>query len=472
MVVPVAIKLHVSAIVAMTSLLLSGCTMVPAYERPHAPLPLSWSAGETSVEEGSTQALAGPFFRDSKLQQLITLTIANNKDLELSALNLQKYGVQYGVEKLSGLPGITLTAEETAAHEPAGIFDTLDTGSVTYHQYDVKLVSASWEIDFWGRLRSLREASLNDYLAADASSRALKISLIEQVVSAYLIYLADRENIDIARQKLNNVLQLRHMEQRAFAAGGLTQNNLMDADSAVNDARIGLYQMQLQAQQDLNALQLLAGSPLPDSLLIVSPEHDWAFPRLKAGIPSEVLLKRPDIIAAEYQLKAANARIGAARAAFFPSVSLSAEGGSSTADLSKLLSAGTANWIFVPTIALPIFDGGKNQANLSMAELNKKSEIVSYQKAIQQAFRDVSDALAGQLSLKKQTLQAAASFDTARAQYRMAEATRDAGQISNEAVLQKNNELLAVRQQMLDARLKYLIQGIKLFSVLGGDNSI
>lgn len=472
MVVPVSIKLHGSAIAALTSLLLSGCTMAPAYDRPQAPVPLSWSQGKTSAEEDCAQALTGPFFQDSKLQQLIALTIANNKDLELSALNLQKSGVLYGVEKLSGLPGVSLTAEETAAHEPAGIFDTVDTGSATYHQYDVKLVSASWEIDFWGRLRSLREASLNDYLAAGASSRALKISLVEQVVSAYLIYLADRENINIARQKLNNALQLRHMQHRGYAVGGLTKSTLMDADSAVNEAQSDLNQVQLQAQQDLNALQLLVGSPLPESLLNTSSEHDWAFPVLKAGIPSEVLLKRPDIIAAEYQLKAANARIGAARAAFFPSISLSAEGGSSTADVSKLLSGGTANWIFVPTITLPVFDGGKNQANLSMAELNKKSEIVSYQKAIQQAFKDVSDALAGQLSLKKQTLQATALYDTARAQYRMAEATRDAGQISNETVLQKNNELLAVRKQMLEARLKYLIQGIKLFSVLGGDNSL
>ncbi|EPR7690232.1 efflux transporter outer membrane subunit, partial [Klebsiella pneumoniae] len=384
-------------------------------------------------------------------------------------LNLKKSGVQYGVERLSWLPAVSLTAEKTAAHEPAGSFDT---GSVTYHQYNVKLVSASWEVDFWGRLRSLREASLNEYLAAGASSRALKISLIEQVVSAYLIYFTDQENISIARQKLDNLQQLRHMQQQAYNAGDMTKNALMDADSAVNDAQSELNQTELQVQQDLNSLQLLVGTPLPDSLLNVSPEHDWAFPLIKAGTPSEVLLKRPDIIAAEYQLKAANASIGAARAAFFPSISITAEGGSSTADMGKLLAGGAANWSFIPTLNLPIFDGGKNQANLSLAELNKKIEIVNYQKAIQQAFRDASDALAGQAFLKKQTIQTSGIFDTVKEQYRMAEATRNAGQISNATLLEKNNELLAVRKQKANARLKYLIQGVKVFTILGGDDSI
>ncbi|HHR0680272.1 TPA: efflux transporter outer membrane subunit [Klebsiella aerogenes] len=472
MVFPVSIKLRVSAITVMTSLLLSGCTMVPAYQRPKASVPLAWSYKDTSAEDMHTPAVNEPFFKDTKLQQLIKLTIDNNKDLELSALNLKKSGVQYGVERLSGLPAVSLTAEKTAAHEPAGIFDTVDTGSVTYHQYDVKLVSASWEVDFWGRLQSLREASLNEYLAAGASSRALKLSLIEQVVSAYLIYITDQENISIARQKLDNIRQLRHMKQQAFNAGDMTKNAVLDADSAVNDAYSELNQTELQAQQDLNSLQLLVGSPLPGSLLDVSPEHDWAFPLVKAGTPSEVLLKRPDIIAAEYQLKAANASIGAARAAFFPSISVTAEGGSSTADLGKLLSGGTANWSFVPTLNLPIFDGGKNEANLSLAELNKKIEIVNYQKTIQQAFRDASDALAGQASLKKQTIQTSGIFDTVKEQYRMAEATRNAGQISNATLLEKNNELLAVRKQNANARLKYLIQGVKVFTILGGDDSI
>ncbi|WP_431614466.1 efflux transporter outer membrane subunit [Enterobacter kobei] len=471
MVFPVSIKLRVSAITVMTSLLLSGCTMAPKYQRPEAPVPLAWSHKDTSVEGIHLTAANGPFFKDSKLQQLIKLTI-DNKDLELSALNLKKSGVQYGVERLSWLPAVSLTAEKTAAHEPAGIFDTVDTGSVMYHQYDVKLVSASWEVDFWGRLRSLREASLNEYLAAGASSRALKISLIEQVVSAYLIYITDQENISIACQKLDNLQQLRHMQQQAYNAGDMTKNALMDADSAVNDAQSELNQTELQAQQDLNSLQLLVGTPLPDSLLNVSPEHDWAFPLIKAGTPSEVLLKRPDIIAAEYQLKAANASIGAARAAFFPSISITAEGGSSTADMGKLLSGGTANWSFVPTLNLPIFDGGRNQANLSLAELNKKIEIVNYQKAIQQAFRDASDALAGQASLQKQTIQTSGIFDTVKEQYRMAEASRNAGQISNAILLEKNNQLLAVRKQNANTRLKYLIQGVKVFTILGGDDSI
>lgn len=470
--VPVSIKLYTSAITVITSLLLSGCNLEPAYHRPETTLPASWSYKDSPAEGVNTQALSGPFFSDSKLQQLIKLTIENNKDLELAALNLKKSGVQHGVDNLSWLPGINLTAEKSAAHEPAGIFESVITSPVTYHQYDVKLVSASWEVDFWGRLRSLREASLNDYLSAAAGSRSLKISLIEQVVSAYLKYINDREDMAIACQKLENTLQLRHMQQQAFSAGGLTKNTLMDADNAVNDAQSALLQTKLQAQQDINLLQLLVGAPLPDSLFNVSLDHNWTFPLLKAGTPSAVLLKRPDIIAAEYQLKAANARIGAARAAFFPSISLTAEGGSSTAAMSQLLSGGTAYWSFVPTITLPVFDGGKNQGNLSLAELNNKIEIVNYQKAIKQAFREVSDALAGQSSLNRLFIQTAKLYDTGKEQYRMAEKTRDAGQISNEDLLIKNNDLLTLRKQMFDVRFKYLIQSVKLFSVIGGDNAI
>lgn len=472
MVVPISIKLHVSALAVMSSLLLSGCTLAPAYHRPVVTVPLSWSYKESSAESVNTRGLSGPFFSDSKLQQLIKLTIDNNQDLVLSALNLKKAGVQYGVNRLSWLPGISLAAGKTAAHEPAGIFDTVDTGAVTYHQYDVKLVSASWEVDFWGRLRSIKDASLNQYLSADASSRAMKVSLIEQVISTYLIYIADQENVHIARQKLKNALQLRHMQQLTLAAGGLSKNNFMDANNAVSDAKSALAKIELQAQQGLNALQFIVGAPLPDSLLNVSPEHNWAFPVLEAGTPSEVLLKRPDIIAAEYQLKAANASIGAARAAFFPSISITAEGGSSTVEMGKLLSGGTAYWSFVPAINLPIFNGGRNQAKLSMAELNKRIEIVNYQKAIKQAFRDVSDALVGQSSLKRQAIEASTLFDTAKQQYLMAVETRNAGQLSNEDLLLKGNALLDVRQQMLNAQLKYLIQGVKVFSVMGGDNSI
>ncbi|EKY3917384.1 efflux transporter outer membrane subunit [Enterobacter hormaechei] len=470
---PGTIKLSFLTVTMLTVLMVSGCSLSPEYSRPANQAPLEWNQHDISFAGNEATHATGTFFSDSKIQQLLKLTMEGNKDLQVSALNLKKAGAQYGVDRLSYLPNVSLTAEKTAAHEPAGIFDTVDTGAVTYHQYDVKLVSASWEVDFWGRLRSLREASLNEYLAADASSRALRLSLMEQSVSTYLAYLADHEAAEIARTILENKLVQRDMSRKAMQAGELSHDAAMDAEKEAGRAEAELARLRLQAQQNYNALQLIVGQPLPDSLFNgVSLGQDWHFPSLKSGLPSDVLLRRPDIVAAEYELKAANARIGAARAAFFPSLSITAAGGSSSAELGDLLSGGTANWSFVPSVNLPLFDGGKNRANLNIAELNKNIEIINYQKAIQQAFRDVSDALAGQSSIKRQYEQSESVYAASQRQYQMAQATWAAGQISRENLLQKKNELLELQKQMLSARLKYLVQSVKLFSVLGGDNTI
>ncbi|MGY5956424.1 efflux transporter outer membrane subunit [Kosakonia sp. BK9b] len=459
---------------ALFSALLTGCHLAPNYHRPDAHIPLRWNQ---QIIADNTVAVAShtapPFFSDARLQQLIALTIAGNKDMQVSALNLKKVAAQYGVERLSPLPNITLTLEKTAAHEPAGIFDTVDTGAVTWRQYDAKLVSASWEIDFWGRLQSLKEAALNEYLAAGAASRALRINLIEQTVSAWFTYLSTQQAVGIYERLVNNTLTLKEMAQQACAAGALSQNEVMNASKAADRAQAQLMQLKLQAQQNYNALQLLVGQPLPASLFTgATLDQAWHFPALASGLPSEVLLKRPDIVAAEYQLQAANARIGAARAAFFPTISITAAGGSSSADLGKLLTGGTAAWSFVPSITLPIFDGGKNAANLTNADLNKQIEIVNYQKAIQQAFRDVSDALAGQTAMKAQLDDSEAIYRAALKQYQMSTMSQAAGQLSKESLIQQNNDLLEAQKQQLESRLHYLIQTVKLYAVLGGDNTI
>lgn len=471
--VPGTMRLSSLTVTMMTVMIISGCSLSPEYSRPANPAPLEWSQHDISFAGNEAKQTSGPFFSDSKIQKLLRLTMEGNKDLQVSALNLKKVGAQYGIDRHSYLPNVSIAAEKTAAHEPAGIFDTIDTGAVTYHQYDVKLVSAAWEADFWGRLRSLREASLNEYLAADASSRALRLSLMEQSVSTYLAYLADSEATEVARTILENKQAQKEMLRNAMLAGELSQDAVIDAEKDAARAEAELARLRLQAQLDYNTLQLIVGRPLPASLFSgVTLGQDWHFPTVKSGLPSDVLLRRPDIVAAEYELKAANARIGAARAAFFPSVSITASGGSSSTELGDLLSGGTANWSFVPSVNLPVFDGGKNRANLNIAELNKNVEIVNYQKAIQQAFRDVSDALAGQSSIKRQYEKSESVYATSQKQYQMAQATWAAGQISRENLIQKKNELLELQKQVLSARLKYLVQSVKLFSVLGGDETI
>lgn len=470
---PTKTKLSDLTINILITLMVSGCSLAPDYHRPDAAVPTQWNQHDMSLTVDDGNSSSGPYFRDERLQQLIRLTVDGNKDLQKSVLNLKKVGEQYGVERLSMLPNVALSAEETASHLPGGIFDTVDTGAVTYHQYDVKLVSASWEIDFWGRLRSLKEASLNEYLAAGASSRALRINLIESTVNTYFNYLSSREAAGIASQLLKNKEMLRNMAYESMNAGAISQSDAINASKEVERAGSELALLKLQAQKDYNTLQLLVGRPIPDALLNgASIGQDWKFSALKSGLPSDILLKRPDIVAAEYELKAANARIGAARAAFFPSVSITAEGGTSSAELGNLMSGGTQNWSFVPAINLPIFDGGKNKANLSIAELNKQVEIINYQKSIQQAFRDVTDALASLSSTKIQSEQSEAIYAAAVKQYDMAVETQKAGEFSRETILHKNSELLEAQNQALDSRLNFLVQSIRLYSVMGGDNSI
>ena len=461
------------AITVLAALLASGCSLAPDYHRPDSPVPLKWNQQEIELTTGNHSAFASPFFNDPRLSLLIQLTTAGNKDLELSALNLKKSGELYGIERLSFLPNVAINAQKSAAHLPAGIFDTVDTGAVTYQQYDVKLVSASWEIDFWGRLQSLKEASLNEYFAAGASARALKIKLIEQTVTMYFSYLSSRESVRIGEEMLKNRQIKQEMAHAAYNTGALSRSEMLAADKNVEEAEAELALLKLQAQENYNALQLLAGQPLPSSIFRnASIEDKWEFPTLSANLPSEVLLRRPDIVAAEYELKAANARIGAAKAAFFPSVSITADGGTSSAELGHLFSGGSQNWSFIPSINLPIFDGGKNRANLDIAELNKQAGIVHYQQVVQQAFRDVSNALSGQAAMKTQYERSVKSLQIAGQQYQMACATHDAGQLSKDELINQSNDLLDIRKRALVTRMNYLVQGVKLYSVLGGDNTI
>lgn len=461
-----------SPLTALAVLLLSGCSLAPDYHRPEASVPAVWGQQSISPDNPTLSQSAGAFFRDKRLKQLIALTLEGNQDLKLSALNLQKAGAQYGVTRLSHLPTIGLSAVKTDAHLPGGIFDTVDTGAVTYHQYDVKLVSASWDMDFWGRLESLKEASLNEYLAADANARALKINLLEQTISAYFSYLTSRDAAMLAKEQVDLKQAVQTMMHETKQAGAIDNSRVMEADRDVDLARENLAQASLQSQREYNALQLLVGSPLPASLFEATADQDWRFPVLNAGLPSEALLKRPDIIAAEYELKAANARIGAARAAFFPSISITAEGGSSSAELGRLLSGGSASWNFAPSINLPIFDGGKNKANLDIATLDKQTEIMTYQKTIRQAFRDVSDALAGQATMNIQSANSHAVYASMLKQYQMDIQTQAAGKISQVQLLASQEALIDARKQFLMTHLQYLIQSVRLFAVLGGDNSV
>ncbi|PLR35560.1 hypothetical protein CYR32_10220 [Chimaeribacter coloradensis] len=458
-----------TSIILLTCVGLSGCQIHPDYQPPEAPVPATWNANDSESESGKIISSADAFFKDDKIRHIVYLTSEKNQDLRTSALNLRKVYALYGMQRLASLPSVNASLGQTSAHLPAGLLDTVDTGAITYHQYDAKLVSASWELDLWGRVRSLKDAALYDYLANGAQARALKLETIGQSVSAYLTLLADRNRLLLSEKKTANLKTIFAMYQASYQLGEtsleevtLYENNLQRA--AQYDAAL-----RLSVQKEYDALQFMLGGAIPEALMSDEAfDHDWEFGNLKPGLPANILLKRPDVIAAEYRMRQANADMGAARAAFYPSITLTAEGGSSSAALKNLFSAGTAAWSFSPDITLPIFNNGRNKANLEAAELTQQAAAADYEKTLQQAFRDVSDALAGRIAQQTQYTLSAQLFSTAQKNLEMTRQSIRAGEKNKLAALEAENNLIDAEEDKITSKLQLLLQNVQLYEVLGG----
>ncbi|WP_413729890.1 efflux transporter outer membrane subunit [Sodalis sp. RH22] len=454
----------------MISLALAGCTLQPAYHRPAMPVAADWdAAGQRGKAADGADIRWQTFFTDPAMHQLIGLALANNRDLRVAALNVETARAQFHIDRAALLPTVDLSASQTAEHLPGNLYSTQSSGPVTYHQYDASLGVTSWEMDFFGRVRSLRDKSLESYLSTEATQQATQISLIAEVATGYLTLCSDNELLLLAQQTAASQQQSYDLTKRSYDAGVSTSQDLAQAETTVRSAQADVAQYTRQVRQDINALRLLAGTGLPAGLA----EHarlnkEWRFPATPAGLPSDLLTRRPDIIAAEHTLKAANANIGAARAAFFPSISLTAAGGSSSSSLGHLLEGGTAAWSFVPTITLPIFDGGVNRANLDIAKTSQKIEVANYEKSIQTAFKEVSDALAGQSTyqdeLAARSLNTAANqrnYDASNMRYRQ-------GVDNYLSVLVAQRSLYSAQQSQITTQLDLLQQQITLYKVLGG----
>jgi len=453
---------------------LGGCTMAPKYTRPEAPVPSAWPTGpayiyiENAADESSPLASKlswREFIADERLQKVIETALNNNRDLRVAALNVERAKALYGIGKVTLLPSVNANGSWYKEHVPA---DLSSTGSeYTAEQYSVNLGITSWEIDFFGRIRSLKDKALEEYLATDQALRSSQILLVSTVAQAYLALAADREALQLVLKTLATQEATYKLIGKRYDFGMISGLDLRRAQSQVEIAKGDVARYTQLVAQDENALNLLVGSPLqrelmPSDLRSVSPTRE-----ISTGLSSEVLQRRPDVLAAEHQLKAANANIGAARAALFPRISLTATAGTASPELSGLFKSGSGTWTFAPQIIMPIFDA-RTWFAYDVTKIEKEMFIAQYEKAIQKAFREVADALAVKGTINQQIAAQQSLVEAVSETYRLSNARYTKGIDSYLSVLDAQRSLYAAQQGLIMLHLSKFVNQVSLYNVLGG----
>jgi multidrug efflux system outer membrane protein len=464
----------VTVALAIALLVLSGCaSMAPKYTRPEAPVPSEWPGGaaykESAAKPGDQLAADirwQEFFIDTQLQKLIALALDNNRDLRIAALNIERSRALYQIQRADLFPTVNASGSAVWARTPGVLSGTGEP--ITTHQFSVNLGFSSYELDFFGRVRSLKDQALEQFFATEEARRSMQISLAAEVASNYLTLAADKERLKIAQDTFESQQTSYNLIKRRFEAGASSELDLRQAQTSVDSARVDIARFTGQVAQDENALALVIGSPVPADLLPSELSPLAALKELSAGLPSEVLQRRPDIMESEHLLKAANANIGAARAAFFPSITLTTSVGLSSDQLSGLFKGGARTWSFAPQITLPIFDAGRNLANLKVTEVDREIFLAQYEKAIQSAFREVADALAQHGTLGDQLEAQRSLTDATSASYRLSQARYEKGIASYLDVLDSQRSLYSAQQGLITVRLSRFTNLVTLYKVLGG----
>ncbi|CAB3685497.1 RND transporter [Achromobacter marplatensis] len=466
---PLPVKTALRIAPAMLALLMAaGCvSMAPPYSRPALPVPAAYDAPAARPAELSTSCIPWrTYFSDPALQALIDTALVNNRDLRTALARVQEARALYGIQRADQFPTVGVQADGTRARVPGDL--NLTGQPQVSSQYQVGLGLASWELDFWGRVRSLKDAALQNYLATDAAAQAATLSLITQVADSYLTLRELDERLELTRETIASRAESLRIFRRRFEEGAISKLDLTQVETLWQQARaLGADLERIRAEQ-AHALALLVGAPLnlPEQ---AEPLDDTAVMReLPAGLPSDLLVNRPDIVAAEHQLQAANANIGAARAAFLPSITLTGAFGTASAELDGLFSGASRAWNFAPSISLPIFDAGRRQSALDLAEARRDQAVAGYEKTIQAAFRDVSDALSARHWLAEQVevLRATVAAQTERA--RLAQLRYDHGASPYLEVLDAQRDLLAAQQTLVQTRRALLSSRVGLYAALGG----
>lgn len=457
---------------------LTGCTLAPTYDRPAAPVAGSYPAAPegyatAEVKSGEMRRATdigwSEFFRDPRLQKLIATSLENNRDLRTAALRIEEARATYQVQRADLLPTLNGTAGFTRSQTAASQSPT--GRSFIGNTYQAGLAISSYELDFFGRVRSLSNAALAQYFATEEALRSAHISLVSEVAKAYLAERSYAEQYDLARDTLKTREDTYNLAKQRFEAGATSALDLRDNESLIAQARVSAAQLARQRAQAQNALEVLVGKPIASIEGLPGPmrlSDERIISDIPAGLPSELLEQRPDIRQAEQLLKSSNANIGAARAAFFPRITLTANAGTISPSFSRLFDGGTGAWSFAPQLVLPIFDFGRNMANLDLANVRKNIQVANYEKTIQVAFQEVADALVARGTLEDQVAgqeqvrnAEAARFELSRMRFR-------SGVASYLDELDAQRQLFTAEQALIQARQLRLNNAIDLYRALGG----
>lgn len=452
--------------VAAALMTMSGCSLIPEYNRPQPAVEQNWDV-PVNAQANAKRLQWQQFFQSDVLKELIGESLANNQDLRVAALNIERAQAQYRISRADLLPSINASGDGSSQRVPADLSTTGDN-EVT-HQYSAGVGFTSYELDFFGRVRSLNQQALENYFATVEAQRSVKVALIAEVASAYFQFQADQQLLAISRQTLGSQQDSYTLVKSSYDQEVATELDLSQAESTVRAAEAAQARYERQVAQDKNALVLLVGKPLAPKFFVAADLDAMHLnEELPVGLPSDLLVYRPDILSAEHQLKAANANIGAARAAFFPSITLTASAGAASADLGQLFSGGQGAWSFVPSINIPIFNSGRNQANLDVARVQTSIEVANYQKTIQVAFREVSDSLVARGSLTTQVTAETKLVDANRRNFVLAESRYKEGVDTYLNSLDAQRNLFSSQQSLVTTKLARINNLVSLYKALGG----
>ncbi len=448
---------------------LGGCSLAPPYVAPAVSVGAHYPSDAPSPADGQAQAadLAWQdYFADPRLRDLIQTALDNSRDLRAAVLRVDEARAAYGISRADRFPTIAVGADGTRTRTPA---DLNITGQIQHSsQYQVGLGLASWEVDFWGRVRNLETAALESFLSSDAARRAATVGLVAQVADAYLGLRELDERIALARHTVTTREEAYRIFRRRVEEGATSRLDLTQVETLLTQAQGVLAQLEQARALQAHALTRLVGAPVDLLPQVDGLDDGQILHELDPGLPSMLLAGRPDIMAAEHQLKAANANIGAARAAFFPRIALTASAGTASASLDGLFEAGSGAWRFAPSLSLPIFDAGRNRAALALAEVRRDQAVAGYEKAVQQAFREVADALSMRHWLEEQVRIQRVGLSAQSERARLAKLRYDHGAARYLEVLDAQRDLLAIEQQLVQTRRALLSSRVALYAALGG----
>ena len=459
--------MYKSVLPILSLAVLSGCSLAPEYERPASPVPEAYPLGSADAADSSEVPAWRTYYTNADLQGLIELALENNRDLRITQLTTEQIRAYYRIQRAALLPSLDAAASGTRQHTPADL--SASGSATTSSSYAVGLQMPAYELDFFGRILSLKDQALKKYLATQEAQRSAELSLIASVANQYYLLVSLEAQRELAAEAKQAAQRAFDLNQESFDAGVGGELDLRTSEAQLQAYRAAELSFGEQVAQARNLLTQLVGAELPEFTVtdaVITGEH--APLELPVGLPSDLLMRRPDILAAEFTLQGAHANIGAARAAFFPSIQLTAFAGTASAELSGLFESGSKQWSFAPNITIPIFAAGRNKANLEVAELQKEIEIANYENAIQSAFREVADALAVRASVDQRIDAQHIRVHAAERRHELTQQRYDAGVDNYLAVLLAQQELFSAQQNLVQARLSKLTNQTALFAALGG----